>query len=146
MAEKNPHLKPNWLPGQSGNPKGRPRSTVKADLTVLLGDRAAKRFSALSGADIDQWEQTVLAMSLDELKTLAKWEGARAYPKNLALAILNDMKNGKTATIDRLRERQYGKAVQKVELTGANGSDLLPARTLTVEEARQVFEKLENDY
>lgn len=34
----------------------------------------------------------------------------------------------------------------KQEITGADGKDLIPARTLTKEEAREYLKKIENDY
>ena len=35
------------------------------------------------------------------------------------------MKNGKTTALDKLRERQYGKPTQRMELTGKDGGDLI---------------------
>jgi hypothetical protein len=66
------------------------------------------------------------------LKTLASWPDANSYAKGLAMAILFDLKNGNTKTIDKLRERQFGKAVQKVELTGKDGTPFNP-EPLTIE-------------
>ena len=60
--------------------------------------------------------------------------------------ILSDMKNGKTTTLDKLRERQYGKPTQRMELTGKDGGDLIPARTLTKEEAAELFKTLNEKY
>ena len=62
------------------------------------------------------------------------------------MAILFDTKHGKTTTIDKLRERQYGKTVQKVELTGKDGADLIPARILTKDEIGDLLSQLEKDY
>lgn len=56
------------------------------------------------------------------------------------------MKNGKTTTLDKLRERQYGKPTQRMELTGKDGGDLIPARTLTKEEAAELFKTLNEKY
>jgi hypothetical protein len=39
------------------------------------------------------------------------------------------MKSGNTKTLDKLRERQSGKAVQKVELTGKDGKCIVDCRT-----------------
>jgi hypothetical protein len=56
------------------------------------------------------------------------------------------MKSGNTKTLDKLRERQFGKAIQKVELTGKDGADLMPARVLSKAEAKELFENLNNDF
>lgn len=85
-------------------------------------------------------------MSANDLKLLAKWDEAPAYPKGLAIAVLNDMKNGKTTTLDKLRERQYGKPTQRMEVTGKDGGDLIPARTLSKEEAAELLKSLNEKY
>jgi hypothetical protein len=128
MPNPNPNtsgLKP-FQKGESGNPEGRPPSRVPNALKKILGTRAAKKFSQLTAAEINEWEAAVLTMTSTELKTLASWEDANSYAKGLAMGILFDMKNGNTKTIDKLRERQFGKAVQKVELTGKDGKPLNP--------------------
>lgn len=136
-----------FKPGQSGNPKGRPRSRVPEQLVKIFGSKArAKKFYSLSSVEIDEWEAAILSFSANDLKLLAKWDAAPAYPKGLAIAVLSDMKNGKTTTLDKLRERQYGKPTQRMELTGKDGGDLIPARTLTKEEAADLLQSLNEKY
>lgn len=133
--------------GQSGNPKGRPKSRVPEQLVKIFGSKArAKKFYSLSSVEIDEWEAAILSFSTNDLKLLAKWDAAPAYPKGLAIAVLSDMKNGKTTTLDKLRERQYGKPTQRMELTGKDGGDLIPARTLTTEEAADLLQSLNEKY
>lgn len=140
------NLKP-FKPGQSGNPKGRPKSRVPEQLVKIFGSKArAKKFYSLSAVEIDEWEAAILTFSANDLKLLAKWEDAPAYPKGLAIAVLSDMKNGKTTTLDKLRERQYGKPTQRMEVTGKDGGDLIPARTLTKEEAADLLKALNEKY
>lgn len=113
------NLRPPWKPGESGNPKGRPPSRVRGNIAAIFGSKKrAAGFYDLTLGEVDEWERAVLALSIDALKTLAQWGDAPAYPKGLAIAILTDMKNGKTTTIDKLRERQYGKPTQRVEVSG----------------------------
>jgi hypothetical protein len=118
--------------GESGNPAGRPASRVPEALKTILGKNRAKKFYRLNEVEVNEWEAAVLTMTAGELKTLAAWESAHSYAKGLAIGILFDMKNGNTKTLDRLRERQFGKAVQKVELTGADGRQFIP-EPLTIE-------------
>jgi hypothetical protein len=129
MPNLNPNtkgLKPPFQKGESGNPKGRPPSRVPEALKIVLGKKKAKKFYKLNEAEVNEWEAAVLTMTANDLKVLAGWEDANSYAKGLAISILFDMKNGSTKTLDKLRERQYGKAVQKVELTGANGRPFNP--------------------
>jgi hypothetical protein len=119
-------LKPPWKKGESGNPKGRPPSRVPEALKIVLGKKKAKKFYQLNESEVNEWEAAVLTMTANELKILAGWEDANSYAKGLAISILFDMKSGNTKTLDKLRERQFGKAVQKFELTGANGRPFNP--------------------
>lgn len=136
-----------FKPGQSGNPKGRPKNRVPDNLVKIFGSKAkAKKFYCLTVAEINEWEAVILTLSAEDLKVLAKWSDAPAYPKGLAIAVLSDMKNGKTTTLDKLRERQHGKPTQRMEITGKDGADFMPARTLTKEEAKELLENLQKEY
>jgi hypothetical protein len=149
MANSNPNtsgLRSPWKKGESGNANGRPKSRVPKALKVVLGKEKAKKFYQLNEVEINDWENAVLTMTANELKALASWDDANSYAKGLAISILFDMKSGNTKTLDKLRERQFGKAVQKVELTGANGMDLMPARILSKEEAKDFLHELKNEY
>lgn len=146
MANSENIEKYQFKKGQSGNPKGRPKNRVPQALVTILGKAKAKKFYKLSEEEINDWEAAVLTMTANELKILASWEDANSYAKGLAISILFDMKNGNTKTIDKLRERHFGKAVQKVELTGKDGASLVPARVLTKAEAQELLGKLENDF
>jgi hypothetical protein len=112
--------------GQSGNPNGRPKSRVPDALKVILGKKKVKKFYQLNETEINEWENVILTMTLNELKALAAWEEGPSYPRGIAISVLFDVKNGSTKTLDKLRERQFGQTVQKVELTGANGRPLNP--------------------
>ena len=134
--------------GQSGNPKGRPKNRVLREwLPACFGKNRAKTLASLTQEEIDAWEQKLLVASTNELAVIAKWDDCPAYAKNLALAILYDTKNGRTTTIDKLRERQYGKPVQKIELTGADGQPLVqPPKDMTQAEAKEFLKKLNDEY
>lgn len=134
--------------GQSGNPKGRPKNRVlKEWLPACFGNKRAKLLKSFTNEEIEAWEQRLMVASSGELQVIAKWDECPAYAKNLAMAILFDTKNGKTTTIDKLRERQYGKPVQKIELTGADGAPLVQNdRTMTQKEARDFLKQLDEDY
>lgn len=114
-----------FQPGKSGNPKGRPKNRVPEQLAKLLGSVArARKFYSLSRIEVDDWEAAILSLPVNDLKALVKSEETSAYPKGLAVAVLTDMKNGRTTTLDKLRERQHGKAPLCIDHT-TNGKDMI---------------------
>lgn len=113
-----------WKKGQSGNPKGRPPNRVPKQLENIFGSKVkARNFLNLSNIEIDEWEKAVLSLAAPQLSKLAKWEDAPMYPRNLAIAIISDIKNGVTKTIDKLRDRQFGESKKQIDIT-TNGSDI----------------------
>ena len=139
-------IKYQFKKGQSGNPKGRPPNRVPEQLVKIMGKVQAKKFYKLSAAEITEWEATLLTMNANQLKLLAQWDEANAYPKGLAISILTDMKNGNTKTLDKLRERVVGRPTQRMEITGRDGADFMPARVLTKKEAKELLDSLEEEY
>ena len=135
-----------FKPGQSGNPKGRPPNRVPEQLVKIMGKVQAKKFYKLSAVEITEWEAALLTMNANQLKLLAQWDEANAYPKGLAISILTDMKNGNTKTLDKLRERVLGRPTQRMEITGRDGADFMPARVLTKKEAKELLDGLEEEY
>ena len=140
------NLRPPFKKGQSGNPKGRPPSRVPEQLVKIMGKVQAKKFYKLSAVEITEWEAALLTMNANQLKLLGQWDEANAYPKGLAISILTDMKNGNTKTLDKLRERVIGRPTQRMEITGRDGADFMPARVLTKQEAKELLDGLENEY
>ena len=133
--------------GQSGNPKGRPKNRVPEMIVDALKLRSRKELTAgMSIEEVQQWEQFLMVASSDDVVILAQDSGIPVYARALAKAILVDMKNGKTRTLDKLRDRTYGKVTDRVELTGRDGAPLVPARRLTQEEAWELFRKLEEEF
>lgn len=121
-----------FKPGQSGNPKGRPKNRVPDQLVVIFGSRAkARKFYGLSGEEIDDWEEAVLSMTTGQLKELAKWDDAPAYPKGLAVAVLTEMRDGKTSTLDKLRDRLEKRRSKKPAIV-ANAPELPASDTISI--------------
>lgn len=152
MANPHPVYKPENLtaprfkPGQSGNPNGKPRNRVAEYRLKIMGRKRAKAYFGIGNFEAQEWYEYLRTASTPELTTLAKDETAPVFARTYARAILFDMKAGKTTTIDKISEKLDGKATQRVEHTGADGGDLIPARTLTKEEARELMENLGNEY
>lgn len=149
MANPNPNtsgLKKPWAPGQSGNPKGRPRDPAKEMLEAYLGKKGARKFARLTKANKDDIDNILESATTDFLMFVAKWDGATAYAKGRALALLKDMKKGQTTQLDKISARLHGQPAQKVELTGKDGADLLPPRILTKDEIGDLLSQLEKDF
>jgi hypothetical protein len=132
--------------GQSGNPKGRPPNRVEQYRVKVMGRKKAKAYYGIGSSEALEWYEYLRTANTAELTELAKDETATAFARTYARAIILDMKAGKTTTIDKISEKLDGKATQRVEHTGADGSDLIPARTLTKEEAQEFFTALETKY
>ncbi|MBQ3690150.1 MAG: hypothetical protein II937_09895 [Bacteroidales bacterium] len=141
MPRDTSHLIP-FKKGQSGNPKGRPKNTALAAYKTALGTNAAKKLHNLCDREIDEWDNLILSASVDALQVLVKCADVPAYPRSLIMAILTEMKNGTCRTLEKLRDRQHGKAI-KHEITGANGEALIPERNLTPAQAKEFLQKLQ---
>lgn len=147
MANRHPrieNLAPAFKPGQSGNPKGRPKNRVPAYRAKLLGRNKARRYHEITPEELKDWYETLITIDLPSLKLLAQDDAAPALARTYARAIIFDMNAGKTYTVDRITERLFGKATQRIEHTGANGSELIPpARVLTKLEIKALLAELE---
>lgn len=138
-------LKSNiWKPGQSGNPNGRPKSRVNEFLQSVLTVKQVKENTMLNDKEIDAIEQIVLSLDTKSLQSVAKSESAPAYLRTLAMAAIWDMKNGKTKTVDLLRDRQFGSVKKNVDVT-TNGQSM-NERELSDKEARELIKRLEKEF
>lgn len=105
--------------GQCGNPKGRPKNRINSLLKEILPKSKMKQLKQeLTKDEVNTIEKQVLQLELSDLQLVAKADSTPAYLKALAMAIIIEMKNGKTSTVDKLRDRQYGAINQKMDVTG----------------------------
>lgn len=133
--------------GQSGNPKGRPKNRVPSMLMDALKIKNRKELTAsMTQEEVQDWEEYLMVASSDDITLLAQNTSIPVYARSLARAIHMDLKNGKTTTLDKLRERTLGKLTQKLELTGKDGQPLVQARRLTQEEAKELYESMDKEY
>lgn len=123
--------------GQSGNPKGRPANRVDRLVNGVCGKDTTDIYGKLSVDEVNSIETLVLSLRLSDLQKLAKDDNVPMLLKSTIMAAYADIKNGRTNTIDKLRERQYGKAANVVELTGKNGKDLVPSIQIEVIDRRE---------
>lgn len=132
-----------WKKGQSGNPNGRPKNRVKEFLDSILTVKQVKENTKLEEKEIDEIEQYIICLDTPALKKVVESEKAPTYMRTLARAAIWDMKNGKTQTMNLLRDRQYGAIKQKVDVT-TNGESMIP-QSMTPDEAKDLLKRIEEN-
>ena len=122
-----------WPKGKSGNPNGRPRKTVPDTIAAVLGLKSRKALAeGLSHSEVTDWEALLMTLSASDLVAVAKSQEVPVYASAIAAAILADIKCGRTVTLDKLRERRFGKVADKVVLTG-NGVEQMDTDEILAE-------------
>ncbi len=93
-----------WEKGQSGNPKGRPRKYV-SQLTEL----------GYKKSEVTDTIQAMMAMTMDELKTV--WENPQAtiLEKTVANAMRKSLEKGSLYSLETLLSRVYGSPKQETQ-------------------------------
>ena len=102
--------------GQSGNPKGRPRSRIKSLLSELSG--CPLLFRPLRNSELAEIDAALLTMSTEQLAKAANDTAIPAIMRAKAIAILRDMREGKMTAITQIQERVAGKP-KAVDTAGA---------------------------
>ena len=93
--------------GQSGNPNGRPRKYAS-----LLKEHGYKL------SEINDTIQNMMAMDLEELKSVYENPKATILEKTLANAMKKSLEKGSLYSIETLLTRVYGKPKETQELAG----------------------------
>lgn len=130
--------------GQSGNPNGRPKSRVKELLASCLTAKQVAENTNLTAEEIDAIEKVILSLDTKALQAIAKNDATPTYMRTLAMAAILDMKNGKTQTMNLLRDRQFGSVKKQVDVT-TNGQSMAP-QSMTPTEAKMVLKRIEEEY
>ena len=96
-----------FVKGQSGNINGRPKK-----FTTTLKEQGYK------SGEINDTIQTMLSMSIDELKQVHEDENATILEKTIANALFKSWKKGSLYSIETLLSRTYGKPREQVSFEG----------------------------
>ena len=99
--------------GQSGNPKGRPRKF-----------QCALKDVGYSHSQINDTLETMLAMTLDELKTVFENPKATILERTIAGAMHKSLTGKNLDSIETLLTRRFGQPKAKTEVTGADGQPI----------------------
>ena len=99
----------------------------------------------LSQEDYNKIITHLLALTGDELSKLANDKDTPVALVIIASAISGDIENKNIGNIDRLLDRVFGKALQKQELTGKDGKDLMPEIKVEIIDSREQVKESGND-
>jgi len=101
-----------WQRGESGNPNGRPRKALKE-----LQDKVGIEFNvSISRDDKFTILESMMEMSLLDLKSIGTDPRAPAFMAVIARAIIKDYEKGTMNTLDGLMDRFFGKPKQYEEV------------------------------
>jgi hypothetical protein len=97
-----------YKPGQSGNPKGRPKRAV----SYLTG-------KGYKLTEINDTIQEMVGMNIAELKKVRESDNATILEKTIAEALKKGLEKGNLESIETLLNRVYGKPKQDYDITSA---------------------------
>lgn len=96
--------------GESGNPNGRPKKTIR----VVTDELKAAGYTAAKPLDITECYMTLINLPMDELKTRVEETSQPAMVRIVGKAILS----GKGFDVlERMIDRSHGKAVQQIDIS-----------------------------
>ena len=109
-----------WKPGQSGNPKGRPKKIIKQ-----LAELVKKDFTLdLAMEDKFQIIEWCLEKTQAEIELIINDKDSPVFVVCIASSIKSDIEKNKASTIESIFDRIYGRPKQALEHTGKDGAEL----------------------
>lgn len=108
-----------WEKGESGNPKGRPRKPV-----LQMKVEGYKLY------EINDTIQSMVSMTLDELKFVYENPNSTVLEKTIAGALRKSIDKGNLDSLGTLMDRVYGKPNEKLDIT--TGGDKLDKPNFTI--------------
>jgi hypothetical protein len=96
-----------WKKGQSGNPNGQPRKL--ASQLKLIGYTKAEAADTIN---------SMLAMTMDELKQIFENQNSSILEKTIANALKKSLEKGSLYSLDTLLNRTHGKPTEMIDVQG----------------------------
>jgi len=98
---------------------------------------------AISKEDAYRLMTHLLSCSKSQLEAMARNPDLPIAILTQIKAIITDLADGNTSTVDRLFDRLYGKSMQPMEITGAKGIPLIPDKPMSRKAYEQLLIKLQ---
>ena len=121
MPNKENIEKFKWDKGESGNPNGRPRKYVS-----LLKEQGYKL------SEINDTIQSMMAMDMDELKSVFDNSKATILEKTIANAMRKSLSKGSLYSLETLLTRVYGKPKEQMDITSDNKIEVVFVKGKTI--------------
>lgn len=99
-------LEPRWKPGESGNPKGRPKKPV-----LQLKVEGYKLH------EINDTIQMMVSLTADELKKIWENPNSTILERTIASSLKKGIEKGNLDSVETLLNRVYGKPNEKLDIT-----------------------------
>jgi hypothetical protein len=105
MANENNIIHHQFKKGESGNPNGRPKK-----FTTLLKDSGYKQ------SEINDTIQSMLTLTLEELRSIHESDDATILEKTIANALYKSWRKGSLYSIETLLTRTFGKPKESIDI------------------------------
>lgn len=113
IAGKNGGKLKIWEKGESGNPKGRPKKLVPS-----------MKVDGYRLSEINDAIQSIISMTMDELKDVWNNPKATILEKTVAGALKKSLEKGNLDSLETLINRIYGKPKEKLDIESKNESTI----------------------
>ena len=125
-----------FKPGESGNPNGRPRDSVKELLrkSKKLSKSDRQKLGGLNQDEVNTCERIPLALSIEGVKAILELPGIPLYLASNCKKALDDYANSETREASRLRALQYGEPPKNLDVTTAGQPLRRPPSEMSEEE------------
>jgi len=98
---------------------------------------------AISKEDSYRLLTHLLSCSKSQLEAMARNPDLPIAILTQIKAIITDLADGSTSTVDRLFDRLYGRSMQPMEITGAKGNPIIPDKPMSRKAYEQLLIKLQ---